>query len=293
MAKKNVISVIVPVYNVEKYLPQCLISLAGQTYKNLEIIIVDDGSPDNSVKIAAEFAKKDKRIKIIRQKNAGISGARNTGIDAATGDWVHFFDPDDYIPIDYYDRMIEAVELHPEIDMTVGGVHTIAGNLSFSYDRFTLLSTMFAKFYETKCLTYGQVWRYLFRREFLIKNKFKFDTSRKFFEDEAFMINPVKHARVIATAVGADYNYVIRPGSAIMIADKKRFEDRRWAKKLIKDFVADNALPAWLLDKYTVRANIKLFNLISVFKIAYNLHESITKYYLFGIPIFRKRMYWL
>ena len=86
------VSVIIPVYNVEKYLTKCLDSVVNQTYTNLEIICVNDGSPDNSAKILEAFAKKDSRIKIINQENKGLSGARNTGIESATGDYIVFLD---------------------------------------------------------------------------------------------------------------------------------------------------------------------------------------------------------
>lgn len=110
------ISVIVPVYNVEKFLAQCLESLVQQTYKNLEIIIVDDGTSDGSDKIYKTYAEKDNRIKIIKQKNAGVSVARNTGLAAATGQYVHFIDSDDYIDIDYYEKMINsATDIFPDI----------------------------------------------------------------------------------------------------------------------------------------------------------------------------------
>lgn len=91
------VSVIIPVYNVEKYLPECLDSVIGQTYKNLEILCIDDGSPDNSSEILERYAEKDGRIRIINQENKGLSGARNTGIEAATGDYIVFLDSDDWM----------------------------------------------------------------------------------------------------------------------------------------------------------------------------------------------------
>lgn len=93
----NLISVVVPVYNVEKFLPKCLNSIISQTYKNLEIIVIDDGSTDNCPKICDDYAKLDKRIKVIRQKNAGLSEARNSGINNAMGKYIMFIDSDDYI----------------------------------------------------------------------------------------------------------------------------------------------------------------------------------------------------
>ncbi|MFQ6739306.1 MAG: glycosyltransferase family 2 protein, partial [Alphaproteobacteria bacterium] len=102
------VSVIIPVYNTEKFLPQCLNSIIYQTYKNLEIIIVNDGSTDNSDEICQTFAKHDKRIKIIYQTNSGVSAARNKGLLNATGDYVHFIDSDDYINLDYYEKIISG-----------------------------------------------------------------------------------------------------------------------------------------------------------------------------------------
>ena len=91
MAEEKV-SVIVPVYNVEKYLHKCLDSIINQTYRNLEIILVDDGSPDNCGAICDEYAQKDSRIKVIHQKNGGLSAARNTGLDCAVGEYISFVD---------------------------------------------------------------------------------------------------------------------------------------------------------------------------------------------------------
>ena len=99
------ISVIVPIYNVGVYLERCLISLYEQTYKNLEVILVDDGSTDNCLEICKEYAQKDSRFKFIHQKNKGVSGARNTGLDLATGDYIGFVDPDDYIHPEMYERL--------------------------------------------------------------------------------------------------------------------------------------------------------------------------------------------
>ncbi|MGN0274474.1 MAG: glycosyltransferase family 2 protein [Chordicoccus sp.] len=94
---KGIVSVVLPIYNVEKYLNRCVDSVVNQSYKNLEIILVDDGSPDNCPAMCDEWAQKDNRIKVIHKKNAGLGYARNTGIDNATGEYICFFDSDDYI----------------------------------------------------------------------------------------------------------------------------------------------------------------------------------------------------
>ena len=94
------ISIIVPVYKTETYLRQCIDSLINQTFQDIEIILVDDGSPDNSPAICDEYAAKDQRIKVIHKQNAGVSEARNSGIDAAKGDFLMFVDSDDWMEID-------------------------------------------------------------------------------------------------------------------------------------------------------------------------------------------------
>lgn len=104
------VSVIVPVYNVEKYLAKCLDSVVGQTYTQLEIICVNDGSPDNSGAILEKYAKKDSRIKVITQENTGLSGARNTGIKAATGDYIVFLDSDDWIDTEAVEAAVNAAQ---------------------------------------------------------------------------------------------------------------------------------------------------------------------------------------
>ncbi len=103
MEKK--ISVIVPVYKTEDYLKRCVDSILASTYKNIEVILVDDGSPDNSGKICDEYAEKDARVKVIHKENGGLSSARNAGLDAATGEYITFVDSDDYIASDIYEKL--------------------------------------------------------------------------------------------------------------------------------------------------------------------------------------------
>lgn len=103
------VSIIVPVYNVEKYLRQCLNSIIGQTYKNIEIIVINDGSTDSSGNICDEYAKKDERIKIIHKQNGGLSDARNYGLKVMTGKYLLFIDSDDYVNLEYTEKLIEEL----------------------------------------------------------------------------------------------------------------------------------------------------------------------------------------
>ena len=118
------ISVIIPVYNVEPYIRQCLDSVVNQTYRNLEIIIIDDGSPDNCGKICDEYASVDKRIIVIHKSNEGLSAARNQGINMATGEWLAFVDSDDWIELDYYEKLIKIADsLKDKVDVICASGH--------------------------------------------------------------------------------------------------------------------------------------------------------------------------
>ena len=110
MISEDLITIIIPVYNVEQYLERCLESVIRQSYKNLEIIIVNDGSTDSSLKITDEFKERDHRITVINQSNAGLSAARNTGIAASNGKYLSFVDSDDYI----HRQFIELLYLNAE-----------------------------------------------------------------------------------------------------------------------------------------------------------------------------------
>ena len=103
------ISVIVPIYNVEKYLARCVDSIVNQTYKNLEIILVDDGSPDRCPQMCDDYAEKDSRIKVIHKKNGGLSDARNAGMAVATGEYISFIDSDDWIETSMFELLLNNI----------------------------------------------------------------------------------------------------------------------------------------------------------------------------------------
>ncbi len=119
MDNTYLISIIVPVYNVEKYLRKCIDSIIYQTYQNIEIILVDDGSKDASGQICDEYAEKDARITVIHKENGGVSIARNRGLDIAMGQWILFVDADDILPTDALSYYAEIVTYY-EVDMVLG-----------------------------------------------------------------------------------------------------------------------------------------------------------------------------
>ncbi|GHT07349.1 hypothetical protein FACS189432_02410 [Bacteroidia bacterium] len=111
------ISVIVPIYKVEQYLHKCVDSIISQTYTNLEIILVDDGSPDNCGKLCDEYADKDSRIKVIHKENGGLVSARNAGYEIATGDWIMYLDGDDWIDINTFEELVSYISKYEDIDV--------------------------------------------------------------------------------------------------------------------------------------------------------------------------------
>lgn len=116
---KPKVSIVVPIYNVEKYLKNCVDSLLNQTLEDIEIILVDDGSPDKSGEIADEYMRNEKRIKVVHQSNAGLGPARNSGMAVATGEYIGFIDSDDWTQPEMFERLYEAAVLE-NADIVVG-----------------------------------------------------------------------------------------------------------------------------------------------------------------------------
>lgn len=130
------ISVIIPVYKVEQYLNQCIDSIVSQTYKNIEIILVDDGSPDNCPYICDDWKRKDPRVKVIHKKNGGLSDARNAGLDLASGDFIGFVDSDDWIEPDMYEKLLKVlIDENADISScgTIDSYDNSERNRSFPY----------------------------------------------------------------------------------------------------------------------------------------------------------------
>ena len=172
---KPIISVIIPIYKVEKYMDKCIQSVVEQTYKNLEIILVDDGSPDKCPEKCDEWAKRDCRIKVIHKQNGGLSDARNNGIETAQGEYIAFVDSDDWISNDMFEKMWMALE-NNDADMSVGRYVKVFPNGECEesvplQNEIEVLTNEEAinLLLEDQVIT-SHVWRKLYKRK-LIKNK--------------------------------------------------------------------------------------------------------------------------
>jgi glycosyltransferase involved in cell wall biosynthesis len=277
------ISVIIPVFNGEKYVAQCIENILHQTCKNLEIIVIDDGSTDNSAAIAGQYP-----VLVIRQENQGLSASRNRGIEAATGEYIHFMDVDDWINLDYYTRMAEAIAL-TGADMACSGmISEIKTYQTLLYSDRLLPTTIDDKFSVTNVGQLGYCWRYLFKKSFLDEKKLRFEVGR-LMEDLPFSLQAVYWANKIVTVPSAVYYYKKREGSIMTTNDRaaknkrrehwaitKAFRDEFKRQHNLKDFIV-------LVQKY----QYKILGIPMLKKIVYN--NGKTRWYLFGIYILQQK----
>ena len=240
------VSVIIPVYNVEKYLRRCLDSVLNQTFTDWEAICVNDGSPDNSLAILKEYAKKDSRFKIVDKKNGGVSAARNEGLKRAKGKYIHFFDSDDFIDSDFYQKLF-AIAYDNNLDAVCSGFITdnaYAENIIYKKIRFltTLKQKVFYTFMFTDCF----IWRYLFKKDFLIKNDLFFDTGFAAQEDTVFLISVFEKANTIAIVPDTFYHYMFNEASILNNKNKEHHklvkQNYYKVKKLKIEFARRNKL---------------------------------------------------
>ena len=202
------ISIIVPVYNAEKTLRQCVDSILSQEYKDFELFLVDDGSKDGSPAICDEYAEKDNRIKVIHKPNGGVSSARNLGLDYAKGEWVTFIDSDDYISDDYFSGVVSCKQ-----QLLISGFRDeIDGKV---YENVRMSSAIYQTAYEVRQFIRTQVsgnmvlrgpWGKFYSRE-LIGNQ-RFNTDMKLGEDTCFVFDYLAKCKTIE--VNASSYYLLR-----------------------------------------------------------------------------------
>ena len=222
----SVVSIIIPIYKVERYLRACLDSVVGQTYKSLEIILVDDGSPDNCGAICDEYARKDSRIQVIHKKNEGVSVARNVGIEAACGDWVMFVDPDDWIEAELCEVLMRAAdEQHSDVIYSqiegnsedgMGIVWSPPVACSRAVDRSHLIALqvkLLVTFADSEQFMMGGPVAKLFRRELLENKACRFPEGLKRRQDAIFNLMVLEFAQTGYFVGYAGYHYRMRDDS--------------------------------------------------------------------------------
>jgi glycosyltransferase involved in cell wall biosynthesis len=229
------ISVIVPVYNVEKYLPQCLDSILASTFKDIEVIIVDDCGPDNSRAICDEYAAKDKRIKVISNPhNMGLSAARNNGLEHARGKYISFIDSDDYIDVTMLEKLHTAME-REKVDIVGCNAWNISDDgkkdviyyMGIKSDTKTSLRELKNKIYTGAF----HVWRFLYKKEIL--ENIRFDIIP--FEDTAFMLKVYPKTKNIYYLAEPLYFYCNHDNTLSVKRHKRNFDTLK-----IKDIVVNS-----------------------------------------------------
>ena len=228
----DLISVIVPVYKVEPYLRRCIDSIISQTYHNLEIILVDDGSPDNCGAICDEYAEKDSRVRVIHKPNGGLSDARNAGLDIMTGDYVAFVDSDDWIEADMYRTLLTQME-HFDADISIGGftddlekdgsavVTKVSdyGNTPFAESNTDAMR----RFLRTS----WAAWDKLYKAELFSGIRYPVGEIN---EDEAIALQLLSRCRRVCYTNEVYYHYIKRPGGGSITTSDFSVKKLAWQR---------------------------------------------------------------
>ena len=284
---KDLISVIVPVYNVEPYLKRSLTSLREQTYKKIEVIIVDDGATDNSYKVCESFVKKDKRFKLYHKENGGISSARNYGIEKATGKYLYFMDSDDYLDKDIikvlYDLMISN-----NVDLSmVGYNYTYEDNERANENNLNKYNYLTRDELLEKIMIRGSfagyVWNKLYKKE-LIGN-LRFNEEIQYREDMLFNCLYIENAQSGVYYTSPYYHYVQREGSLLNQNDfKEKMISQVYSLEKIRDIYIKERIDTTRAEYELLKCCFNLKYRISISKDDFSsylkiINEKIDKYF--------------
>ena len=249
--KNSKVSIIVPVFNIDKYLERCIQSLLQQTYKNYEIILVDDGSTDTSAKICDKYASQNKNITVIHKSNSGLGMARNTGIENASGDLIKFIDGDDYIEKNHLENLINLVN-EKSADAVLCGYTRVFKNGSAqkhkhiysgkTFEGSQIINNVIPKLCGKKPDKSDNiemsVWGAIFRANLISDNNIKFVSEREFIsEDLIFDLDYLKYANKISFSDDIGYNYCDNEGSLTTSYRADRFEKQKKLEKVVTEKV--------------------------------------------------------
>ena len=228
----NLVSVILPIYNVSQYLRECLDSIINQTYSNLEIIAVNDGTTDDSVYILEEYSKSDKRIKIVHQKNQGLATTRNTGFKNSTGAYIYFMDTDDIIEKTLIEDALGFADKE-KCDIVTFEHIEFSGKLNFGYISEKQIKDnqiydgedLLDHYLNIKKNNWVPIWMYVFKRDFLIQSELEFKEGGINHEDVLFTPQIILKSEKIGYLKHAYYYYRQRPNSITTCANSFRKKD--------------------------------------------------------------------
>lgn len=230
------VSVIIPIYNVEQYLRRCLDSIINQTLTDIEIICVNDGSTDNSPQILEEYAKADNRIKIINQVNSGVSEARNTGIKNASGEYIGWVDPDDYVDTDYFEKLYTAATEN-NADIACAGIIREGENYCKVFTKYDAIKT--ADTFKEKCklvdaINHSYSCDKIYRFSRLKQENILFIKGRVY-EDMPFVADVYEKLGRLVIVPGTIYHYWINQNSIVRDSSDNNRADKLLSKKYFVD----------------------------------------------------------
>ncbi len=237
------VSIIIPVYNAENTLERCLSSVRGQTYKDIEVIVINDGSSDGSIDIINRFVSSDSRFRVIDKENSGVSVSRNIGIYNARGDYLQFVDSDDYIPENSVETFVAAADKY-NADMVISDfirVYSKSSVIMGSIPKFEGLMT--CKEFASEMMKapsnfyYGVMWNKLYKRDIVFNENLQCPTELNWCEDFMFNIEYLYYAKRIAVVHEPIYYYVKRPGS--LVSSESGFSAAVKMKKFVFSYYKD------------------------------------------------------
>lgn len=247
------VSIIVPIYNVEKYIGKCIKSIVNQTYKNLEIILVDDGSTDSSLSICKEYKKKDERIVLVHKKNTGVSDARNKGLELVTGDYLAFIDADDYVNDNYIEELLNSL-LANKTSISQCGINIVLnGNIisQRNYDDYQVISNrkILIDLIKDNLLQNEVIWNKLYDKKIFDNLRF---ASGKLHEDDFINYLIYYDQKRISNVPLFLYNYRQEGDSIMSHFCKKRLDAIDGLEERIKFFSNKNEkeLEKYAIDSY-------------------------------------------
>ena len=221
----ELISIVIPIYNVELFLPRCLDSVIRQTYSNIEIILVNDGSTDGSGKIAEEYATKDERVYLYNKENGGLSDARNYGIERINGKYLTFIDSDDYVALNYIETLYSLMKKN-EADMVIGGSEYVFDETMIDtapvIEEDSVLNKNQALLRALKVEMRQSAWGKLYKAELFEKIRFP---KGKLYEDLAVVFDIINLSNKIVVTNTPLYKYFIRSGSIMQSTFNKKHLD--------------------------------------------------------------------
>lgn len=224
------VSIIVPIYNVERYLSRCLDSLINQTLKDIEIICINDGATDNSLEILKKFAEKDKRIIIFNQNNKGVAASRNLGLKNAKGDYIGFIDADDWIDLNYFEKLYNAItSTNSDIACcSIKRVYKYKKSWRLKVEKQIIITDTQEKFNYLKipsqCFTVNK----LYKKKELEKLKLEF-IEGKYYEDIPFTIECITKLKKMVTVPNICYYYWVNNQSIVRVQNNTKRIDFIWA----------------------------------------------------------------